>query len=69
VVLQNCADSEKDVRGPCTETCPVSSHGADHFVSMKVEDVLNIKEEKVPVPVPCQAIKAVSEVSSMLLHC
>jgi hypothetical protein len=65
VVLQNCADLEKDVRVPCTETCPVSSHDVDHFLSIKVEDALDIKEEKVPVPLTCQAIKAECEVSCM----
>jgi hypothetical protein len=69
VLLQNHTDLEKGVRVPCTETCPVSSHDADHFVSVKVEDILDIKEEEVPVPVPCEAIKDECEVSCMFLHC
>ncbi|PNF16227.1 hypothetical protein B7P43_G15296 [Cryptotermes secundus] len=68
VVLQNCADLEKDVRGLCAETCSVSSHDADHFVSIKVEDVLDIKEEKVPLPVTCQAIKAEFDNGMMFLQ-
>jgi hypothetical protein len=68
VVLQDCADVEKDMRAPCAETCPVSPHDADHFVSIKVEDFTDIKEEEdeeVPMPVTCQAIKAECEVSCM----
>jgi hypothetical protein len=69
VVLQDCTDVEKDVPGPCTETCPVPSHDAGHFVSIKVEDFADIKEEEeeeeVPVPVTCQAVKAECEVSCM----
>jgi hypothetical protein len=63
VVLQNCADLEKNVRGPCSETCPISSHDSNHVINIKVEEISGIEEEKVPVPVTCQAIKAEHEVS------
>jgi hypothetical protein len=55
---------KKDVPGLYSETCPVSSQDADQVMRMKVEEVSDMQEEDVPVPLTWQAIKAECEVSS-----
>jgi hypothetical protein len=49
VVLQNCMDLEKDVPVSSREARPIFSHDANHFVSVKVEEVSVIDEEEDPL--------------------
>jgi hypothetical protein len=49
--------------------CPVSSQDANQVMIMKVEEVSDMQEDAVPVPIPWHAIKAECEVSRVSLSC
>jgi hypothetical protein len=69
VLLQNYMDLQKDIRGSRSETCPASLD-ASQFISVKLEDVSDIEEEKDPVPLNVSGIKTEHEVSCMpVCHC
>jgi hypothetical protein len=61
-VSQNLADSEEG-QSLCSEIRPASSHDACHAKSIKAEEVCDAEEEKYPVPVTFERIKAEPEVS------
>jgi hypothetical protein len=58
VVLQNLIDLEKCVPVSTTEACPLSSHDDNHFVSVRVEEVSGIGEEKDPLLITSPQRKA-----------
>jgi hypothetical protein len=66
VVLQNGTDLENGLPGLCSETCRVSSQDTDQVMHIKVDEVSGL-QDKVPVVVTWQAIKAEHEVSFMSL--
>jgi hypothetical protein len=51
VVLQDDTDVRKGSPGLHSETCTVSPQDADHITSIKVEEVSDVEDEIVPVPV------------------
>ncbi|PNF36706.1 hypothetical protein B7P43_G13310 [Cryptotermes secundus] len=58
---EDCAYSEEDVPGSCTETCPASSHDAFQAISIK-DEVSDVKEEEEdPVPISFPGIEAKHE--------
>jgi hypothetical protein len=63
LVLQDCAHSQEDVPGSCTETYSTSSHDANQAINIKVEDVSDVEEEENPVPISFPGIKAEHAVS------
>jgi hypothetical protein len=65
LVLQDCAHSEEDVPGSCTETCPTSSHGVNQAINIKLKEVSDIEGEENPVPITFPGIKVEHSVSSM----
>jgi hypothetical protein len=60
--LQTDRDVTKEV---CSEKCPLSPQDAIQLMSVKVEEVSNVQEEKFPVPVTWQEMKTELEVSSL----
>jgi hypothetical protein len=69
VLLQNYMDLRKDIHGSCSETSPLS-HDANQIISVKIEDVSDIEEEKDPVPFIYSRIKTEHVVSCMsVCHC
>jgi hypothetical protein len=58
VVLQNYMDLRKDVPDSWSQTFPVSSNDANHFIDIKVEDVSAIDEEEDPLLVTSPPRKA-----------
>jgi hypothetical protein len=69
VALQHDNAVEKDIPGLSTEALPVSSREANQLMIMKVDEVSDMQEEAVPVPIPWLMIKAECEVSRMSLSC
>jgi hypothetical protein len=68
LILQNCRDLEKCVRGPYGEMYPRANHDANHAMNIKVEDVLDVEVgEEHPVPITFTAIKSEHEVSWLSL--
>jgi hypothetical protein len=65
VLLQDCMDLQKDMEGSCSETC-ATSRDAHQIISIKVEDVSDIEEEKDPVPLRYSRIKVEPAVSLCL---
>jgi hypothetical protein len=66
LVLHDCANSQEDVPGSCTDTCPTSSHDADQSINIK-GDVSDVKEEEGdPVPISFPGIEAKHEVSCFI---
>jgi hypothetical protein len=65
LVLQDCAHSQEDVPGSCTETCPTSSRDANQAINVKVEEVSDVEEEENPVPISFPGIKPEQAVSSL----
>jgi hypothetical protein len=64
LVLQDCAHSQEDVPGSCTETCSTSSRDANQAINIKVEEVSDVEEEEEnPVPISFPGIKAERAVS------
>jgi hypothetical protein len=59
----------KDTPRLSREACPMSSRDANQVMIMKVEEVSDMQEEAVPVPIPWHAIKAECEVSRVSLSC
>jgi hypothetical protein len=55
MLLQNCMDILNVEPGSVSETCPTSSHDGDQIIDVKVEED--------PVPIPFKEIKAEHEVS------
>jgi hypothetical protein len=68
VNVQNDVDVEEDLPGSYNETCPMPSQDANQVMIVKVEEVLDMQEEAVPVPVPWHAVKAEHEVSCMSVN-
>jgi hypothetical protein len=66
IVLQNCTNSEKGVRGPCSETYPTSDD-ADQAKSIQAGEVSGAEEDEGPVPIEFLEIKAEPTVSCMSL--
>jgi hypothetical protein len=64
LVLQDCAHSQEDVPGSCTDTCPTSSHDANQAINIKVEEILDKEEEEDPLPI-FPGVKAEHAVSSL----
>jgi hypothetical protein len=69
VDLQKETAQEKNIPGLCREACPVSSQDANQVMSVKVEEVSDMQEEAVHVPIPWHAIKSECEVSRISLSC
>jgi hypothetical protein len=69
MVLQNSTDLVKVVLGPCSGAYQ-ACHDANQAM-MKAEEVSDVEEEEVPVPLAFPKIKAEPEVSCMSLyvHC
>jgi hypothetical protein len=65
--LQNCMDILTNDCGPCIGTCQMSSDDGNEFVGIKVEDVMDIKEEEDPWPATSTGIKTEPAVSCMSL--
>jgi hypothetical protein len=59
VILQNCISLLEVVPGSCSETY----YGRNQVISIKVEEVADLQEEKAAVPIPLPVIKAEHEVS------
>jgi hypothetical protein len=66
LVLQDCAHSQEDVPGLCTETYHASSYDAFQTINIKVEEFSDVEEEENPVPISFPGIKAEHVVSSLL---
>jgi hypothetical protein len=66
VVLQKCLDLPEVMPGSYSDTC-LSSHDGNDVVSIKVEEVLHIKEEENSVPVSSPVIKDEHEVRCMVV--
>jgi hypothetical protein len=64
LVLQDCAHSQEDVPGSCTETCPASSCDANQAINIKDEEVSDVEEVEDPLPISFPGIKAEQAVSS-----
>jgi hypothetical protein len=63
VGLQNCLDKLKSEPGPCTDTCQPSSDDRNQVVSIKVEDIADIKVEEDPELAASTGIKTERAVS------
>jgi hypothetical protein len=72
LVLQNCTDLLKVVPDPYSETCPTSSYDMNQVLSIKVEEITDIKaeEEEDPLLITCPGTKDEHEVSciSVIFH-
>ena len=68
VGLQNCMDITKSEPGSSTGTCQMSSDDGNQFVSIKVEDVTDVKEEEDPGPAASTGIKTEPAVSCMSVY-
>jgi hypothetical protein len=64
MVLQNCTNSERVVRGPCGEPYPTSDD-ADQAKNIQAGEVSDAEEDEEPVPIEFLEIKAEPTVSSM----
>jgi hypothetical protein len=64
LVLQNCVNLLEVVLYSYTETC----HGRNEVINIKVEDVIDIQEEKYPVQELVPVIKAEQE-ACLCIHC
>jgi hypothetical protein len=62
-------DLDKNELGLYRKTSSISSPDAAHIVNIKVEEVSDVEEEELPVPVTCQAIKAECEEVSCVSIC
>ncbi|XP_023713767.1 uncharacterized protein LOC111867818 isoform X2 [Cryptotermes secundus] len=63
---ENPADLERvQVRGPCGELCPASSHDTDQDISIKAEVLSDAEAEEDPLTIPFPGIKAEPEHLSM----
>jgi hypothetical protein len=62
IAFQECVDLLKVVHGPSSETSVACSH-------IKIEEDIDIQEQKDPLLVPFPFIKPEEEVSYMSLHC
>jgi hypothetical protein len=70
MVLQNYTNAETVLVGPCGETYP-ASHDAVQAMNIKAEEDSDAQEERDPVRITVQEIKAEPEVSCVFLyvHC
>jgi hypothetical protein len=64
MVLQNCANVEKDILGPHDETYPTFD-AANQTKNIKAEEVSYAEEEEDIVPMTFPKLKAEAEVSFM----
>jgi hypothetical protein len=59
VILQSCINLLEVVPGSCSETC----YDRNQVINIKVEEVADVQEEEVTVPITFPVIKAEHEVS------
>jgi hypothetical protein len=64
LVLQDCAHSQENVPGSCTETCSTSPD-AFQTINIKVEEVSDVEEMEDPLPISFPGIQAEHAVSSI----
>jgi hypothetical protein len=59
-------DSRQDAPDSCIETCPRSSHDADHSISIKLEEVSDVEVEEDPLKISFPGIEAEHVVSCFI---
>jgi hypothetical protein len=62
-------DLDKNKFGLKRKTGSISSHDADHIVNVKVEEVSDLEEEEVPMPIICQTVKVEHDEVSCICIC
>lgn len=67
--LQDESDAEEDLPDFYEESCPLSSQDEYQVMTMKGEEVSDMQEEAVCVPIPWHAVKAECEVSCISVSC
>jgi hypothetical protein len=65
VILQDSMDLLEVASGSCSEIYDTSSHDGNEIVSIKVEDIPDIKEEEDPLLITFPVVKNEHEVSHM----
>jgi hypothetical protein len=70
-VLQSCKMSEEVQLGSCNETSVTSPNSAHEFISIKVEEDIDVdtEEQLIPMSVSCSPIKAEQDEVSYVSLC